>query len=53
MVGENFGEFGESGAIRQSFIHSNLHLKIVEIRLIDYREKFTESKTSVYSYVST
>ena len=33
--------------IRQSFTHSNLHLKIVEIRLIDYREKFTESKTSV------
>ena len=25
MVGENFGEFGESGAIRQSFTHQNLY----------------------------
>ena len=27
MAGENFGEFGESGVIRQSFIHPNLYHK--------------------------
>ena len=33
--------------------YSNLHLKIVGIRIVDYREKFTESKTSqcIRSYI--
>ena len=35
MAGENFGEFGESEAIHQSFTHPNLQLWIV-----DY-QKFT------------
>ena len=27
VAGKNFGEFGKSGAIRQSFTHSNLYHK--------------------------
>ena len=30
---ENFGEFGKSEAIRQSFTHPNLHLKTADSRL--------------------
>ena len=38
MAGENFGEFGESKAIRQSFTHPNLHFK--KLWIVDY-QKFT------------
>ena len=31
VAGENFGEFGESGAIRQSFTHPNLYHKTASI----------------------
>ena len=31
VAGENFGEFGESRAIRQSFTHSNLYHKTADI----------------------
>ena len=33
MAEENFGEFGKSEAIRQSFTHPNLHLKTADSRL--------------------
>ena len=36
MAGENFGEFGESEAIRQSFTHPNLHFK--KLRIVDYQK---------------
>ena len=35
MAGENFGEFGESEAIRQSFTRPNLHFK--KQRIVDYQ----------------
>jgi len=42
VVGENFGEFGKSGAIRQSFIRQ---IYIIKLRIdYDYREKFTGLK---------
>ena len=44
MAGENFGE---SGAIHQSFTHSDLHLKVVDIRIVDYQEKFTPCLTAL------
>ena len=31
--GENFGEFGESGVIRQSFTHPNLHAYIIKLQV--------------------
>ena len=33
VAGENVGEFGKSGAIRQSFIHPNLHSYIIKLRV--------------------
>ena len=39
--GENFGEFGESEAIRQGFTHPNLHFK--KLQIVDY-QKFTGQK---------
>ena len=36
VAGENFGEFGESEAIRQSFTHPNLHFK--KLRIVDYQK---------------
>ena len=33
VTGENFGEFGKSKAIHQSFTHPNLHLKTADSQL--------------------
>ena len=33
VAGKNFGEFGKSGAIRQSFTHPNLCSYIIKLRL--------------------
>ena len=46
MVGENFGEFGKSKAICQSFTHPNLHLK--KLRIVDY-QKIHRAKTHTMS----
>ena len=35
VAGENFGEFGEYGEIRQNFTHPNLYHKTVGIKLRD------------------
>ena len=35
MAGENFGEFGKSKAIHQSFTHPNLHFK--KLWIVDYQ----------------
>ena len=36
VAGENFGEFGESEAIRLSFTHPYLHFK--KLRIVDYQK---------------
>ena len=37
MAGEDFGKFGESEAIRQSFTHPNLHFKKT-VHIVDYQK---------------
>ena len=34
VAGENFGEFGKSGALRQSFTYPNLHHKTAGINFV-------------------
>ena len=36
--GENFGKFGESEAICQSFTHPNLHFRKLHINIVDYQK---------------
>ena len=46
--GGNFGEFGKSGAIHQSFTHPNLHSYIIKLRVDSMTNEYQATIANIH-----